>query len=142
MNRCAKRQLRIMLVAVTVLCALASSTAIAATVPVLGWKGAFSFGKGFGAVKPRTVYLGGDPTGLVKSISWPRWGTRGPWGYGTGWCPGSSVASGHPCQAALRASNLGLCHGQRAYRKLAFYFKTGPGWTSGAKWNICRGAVS
>lgn len=103
MNGCARRQFGIALVALTVLCALSASTAIAATAPVLGWKGAFSFGKGFGAVKPRTVYLGGDPTGDVKSISWPDWGTQRPYGYGMGWCPGSSVANGHPCQAALRA---------------------------------------
>ena len=127
------------LLALTVLVALASPTAMAATQPVLGWKGAFSFGKGFGSIRPRTVYLGGDPTGEVSSLGWQHWGSRRATGYGRGWCPGSSVASGHPCQAALRASSLGLCHGRRGYRTLAFYFKMGTSWTFGSRWNICRG---
>lgn len=110
------------------------------SVPVLGWKGAFRSGTGFGSVKPRTVYLGGDPTGEVKAISWHQWGSARAVGFGRGWCPGQSVASGHPCPAALHVSGLGLCHGQRAYRMLAFYFKSGRKWTTGSRWNACTGA--
>ncbi len=109
-------------------------------VPVLGWTGAFHSGTGFGTVKPGTVFLGGDPTGEVKSVIWHHWGRARAVGHGTGWCPGSSVANGHPCPAALRISNIGSCHGQRAYRKLAFYFKTGSSWTAGSKYNICSGS--
>lgn len=107
--------------------------------PVLGSNQAFQNGKGFGTVKPRTVYLGGDPTGEVKSITWHQWGAAHAVGFGQGWCPGQSVAAGHPCAAALHVSQLGICHGRRAYLKLAFYFKTGQSWTAGSKWNACTG---
>ena len=30
--------------------------------------------KGFGQVKPRTIFYGGDPTGLVCYIHWRNWG--------------------------------------------------------------------
>jgi len=108
-------------------------------VPVLGSKTAFSNGTGFGTVKPRTVYLGGDPTGQVKSITWRQWGSRRTVGFGQGWCPGSSVASGHPCLAALHVYDLGRCHDRRAYRTLAFYFKPSATWIAGSKWNTCSG---
>lgn len=107
--------------------------------PVLGWKGAFPHGKGFGSAKPSTVFLGGDPTGRVSSITWNGWGRGQAVGYGTGWCPGKSVAAGHPCAAALHVSRLGTCHGRRAYGQLAFAFKMAGRWTAGSKWNICSG---
>lgn len=109
--------------------------------PVLGWNSAFQNGDGFGMVKPRRVYLGGDPTGNVSSITWRDWGTGRSVGFGTGWCPGRSVASGHPCRAALHVYGLGTCHGLRAYRDLAFYFKSGQHrrWELGSRWNICSG---
>lgn len=107
--------------------------------PVLGWKGAFLHGKGFGTAKPSTVFLGGDPTGRVTSITWHDWGHSQTVGYGRGWCPGQSVAAGHPCSAALHVTSLGTCHGRRAYKKLDFTFKMGSRWTQGSKWNICSG---
>lgn len=107
--------------------------------PVLGWKGAFLHGKGFGNAKPSTVFLGGDPTGRVTSITWHDWGHSQAVGYGTGWCPGESVAAGHSCAAALHVSDVGTCHGRRAYERLGFSFKMGGRWTSGSKWNICSG---
>ena len=108
-------------------------------VPVLGSHAAFANGAGFGTVKPRTVYLGGDPTGQVSSIRWHRWGSGRAVGFGRGWCPGSSVASGHPCLAAVHVYGLGSCHGRPAYRALAFYFKQGATWVAGSKWNTCTG---
>jgi hypothetical protein len=107
--------------------------------PVLGWKHAFQGGTGFGTAKPRTVDLGGDPTGEVKTISWQHWDAAHAVGFGRGWCPGQSVAAGHPCPVALHVSGLGSCHGRRAYLKLAFYFKTGPSWIAGSKLNACTG---
>jgi hypothetical protein len=107
--------------------------------PVLGWKDAFQDGQGFGSVKPRTVYLGGDPTGDVTAIRWRQWGLGHAVGFGRGWCPGRSVASGHPCSVALHAYGLGTCHGRLAYRTLAFYFKSGTKWTVGSKWDVCSG---
>jgi hypothetical protein len=120
------RRLVPVLLALTVLIACASPIALASNqTPVLGWNGAFPNGKGFGTVKPRTVYLGGDPTGDISSIAWHHWGQARTVGFGQGWCPGRSVASGRPCPAALHISNLGTCHGLHAYRTLVFYFKSG-----------------
>jgi hypothetical protein len=128
------------LLAATVLLACALPTALGSTPPpVLGWKAAFPNGKGFGAVKPRMVFLGGDPTGEVSSITWHHWGRGRTVGFGRGWCPGRSVASGHPCLAALHVSGLGTCHGRRAYRRLAFNFKPKSRWIAGSSWNVCSG---
>jgi hypothetical protein len=123
------------------LAAAAASIALAAAVPVLGFKHAFPNGTGFGVVKPRVVFLGGDPTGEVTKLSWHGWGKARPIGAGEGWCPGKSVAAGHPCAASLHAYNLGRCHGHRAYRTMAFYLKLRPRshWTLGSRWNICTG---
>ena len=122
---------------------LVNSVAIAAASggPVLGWARAFSNGAGFGQVKPRRVYLGGDPTGEVRSLRWHAWGAGTTAGFGTGWCPGRSVADGHFCTVSLHASDVGRCHGHRAYRTLAFYFKPGPHktWLLGSKWDVCTG---
>jgi hypothetical protein len=109
--------------------------------PVLGWTHALPNGRGFGTVAPRTVYLGGDPTGYVSKVRWNRWGTGKTVGYGQGWCPGQSVASGHYCTGSLHASDLATCHGHLAYGIMAFYFKPGPGqnWAVGAKLNVCTG---
>jgi hypothetical protein len=109
--------------------------------PLLGWKRAFPNGQGFGAVKPRTVYLGGDPTGQVSKLRWNRWGSGKTVGYGQGWCPGQSVASGHYCTTSLHAYDIATCHGRRAYRMMVFYFKPRPRqhWVAGAKLNVCTG---
>ncbi len=134
------RRLAVVLAAVAMLFVSSVSTALARSAsPVLGWKHAFQSGMGFGTAKPRTVYLGGDPTGEVKSISWHQWGAAHAVGFGRGWCPGQSVAAGHPCPAALHLSKLGTCHGRRAYIDLAFYFKTGGTWIAGSKLNACTG---
>jgi hypothetical protein len=109
--------------------------------PVLGWSHAFRNSQGFGAVKPRTVYLGGDPTGKVSKLRWQRWGNSKTMGRGRGWCPGRSVASGHYCTASLHLYDLVICHGRRAYRMMVFYFKPGPRrhWIVGARLNVCTG---
>ncbi len=109
--------------------------------PVLGWKYAFKYGNGFGTVRPSLVYLGGDATGKVKSITWHRWGYTKSVGYGRGWCPGKSVAAGHPCAAKLQISDIGGCHGRRAYRRLQFFFRFRPHrpWRAEARYNICNG---
>lgn len=137
-----KRNFSFLAVCLGLLLSVSASSAMGATQPVLGGKGAFLHGKGFGTIKPPTVFLGGDPTGRVSSITWQNWGGQRATGYGQGWCPGSSVANGHRCQAALRASSLGLCHGRRAYRSMLFLFKSGTTWTVGSRWNICRGQAA
>jgi hypothetical protein len=123
---------------------VAASSAIGLTsTSVLGAKQAFPNGAGFGTVKPRHVFLGGDPTGNVTSVAWHNWGSQRSTGFGTGWCPGRSVASGHPCPVSLHVYALATCHRRRAYTKMAFYFKTRPSarWKLGSRWNICTGTV-
>ncbi len=100
------------------------SSAPAASAPTLGRAHAPSE-RGFGAVRPRTIYLGGDPTGLVEHISWSSWGR--PQALGTGiadfvW-PGQSVAGGSVlAPAKIVAYDLRSCHGRRAYLKVTWYF--------------------
>jgi hypothetical protein len=113
----------------------------ASPTPVLGWKAAFPNGKGFGKVKPRIVYLGGDPTGYVSKLRWTRWGRAMAIGHGQGWCAGESVAQGYYCKASLHVYDLGSCHGHRAYRMISFYFKPRANrpWERGATYNACTG---
>jgi hypothetical protein len=133
------------LIACLVVSALATVSVPAALAsgarPVLGWSHAFSNGKGFGAVQPRTVYLGGDPTGEVSKLRWQHWGSNKTVGFGQGWCPGQSVASGHYCATSLHVYDHARCHGRSAYRMMVFYFQPGPRrhWIVGAKLNVCTG---
>jgi hypothetical protein len=67
-------------------------------VPVLG-QPAGDFGvdsRGFGEVRPATVFNGGDPTGLVTGITWSSWGGSTATGTGTSDYvgPGQYVATG------------------------------------------------
>ena len=111
------------------------AAAHAAASPVLGSAHAFPDGKGFGQIQPRHVFLGGDPTGDVTGVRWHGWGAGETTGFGIGWCPGRTVAAGHSCPVSLHAYDLGSCHGRRAYRALAFYFKPNPHrrWMFGSK---------
>jgi hypothetical protein len=79
--------------------------------------------KGFGQVKPRTIFYGGDPTGLVCYIHWQSWG--GPVARGTGvglYVGGGIVANGHAAKATVVASKLGTWKGRPAYNKLTWSF--------------------
>ena len=132
----------VLAVAVVVASLLACvSLALARGTPVLGWGHAFPNGRGFGLVKPGHVFLGGDPTGDVTGVRWRGWGSAKATGFGTGWCPGRSVAAGYYCSVSLHAYDLGQCRGRHAYRTLTFYFKFGPRrrWSFGSKWNACTG---
>lgn len=135
------RRFRVAAVVVTAFLLTCVSVAFAGRSPVLGWGHAFPNGKGFGLVRPRHVFLGGDPTGDVTGVRWDGWGAGKANGFGTGWCPGRSVADGYYCSVSLHAYDLGRCHGSSAYRILTFYFKFGPHrrWVLGSKWNACTG---
>src|ERR1700691_1019049 len=51
--------------------------------PVLGSKTfAGSAGVGWGTYKPREIFNGGDPSGLIQAISWQNWGAPITYGYG------------------------------------------------------------
>jgi hypothetical protein len=56
------RQFRIAAEVVTAFLLTCVSVAFAGRSPVLGWGHAFPHGKGFGLVRPRHDFLGGDPT--------------------------------------------------------------------------------
>lgn len=121
------------------------SAASAAATPTLGIAWALDQ-QGYGRVKPRTIFNGGDPTGLVSHIRWTRWGQRRAIGHGTGdWVwPGLSVAEGGmPLHATVVAFDLGSCRGRLAYRKIVWYFPgRGQHFDRRAFINICTGHYS
>jgi hypothetical protein len=94
-------------------------------VPVLGSAHAFfPAGRGFGTVKPKTVYFGGDPTGLFTNLTWTAWGSARSTGRGKGYYPppGKPVAAAVRVPVILVASSIGSCNGHVAYRRLAMTF--------------------
>jgi hypothetical protein len=80
--------------------------------------------QGYGEIKPRRIFNGGDPTGLVMHIHWKHWGAKRAWGWGTGifvW-PGTSVAEGIRARARVVAFHLGTCHGAPAYDAVQWFY--------------------
>lgn len=65
---------------------------------------------GFGHAQPRTVYLGGDPSGVVCRIRWVTWGRSLAVGIGVAENPTPDVAHGYWTPAVIIAS--GLHHGR------------------------------
>jgi len=108
-------------------------------VPVLGSKQAFPAGTGFGTVKPKTVYFGGDPTGMFTSLTWTGWGNTKSTAKGNGYYPppGKPVAGAVRVPVILVASSLGDCNGHRAYRQLAVTFVYKHHNEPGVTRNIC-----
>jgi hypothetical protein len=94
-----------------------------AGVPILTGPKPFN-GKGFGQVKPRTIFLGGDPTGLVCRIQWLSWGGEFAVGTGVGWYVNSheSVAEGHAAPAIVVLYRLGTWEGHRAHKFWSWYY--------------------
>lgn len=93
--------------------------------PTLGVPtGTFSHGSGFGQVKPKEVFNGGDPTGLVTSIRWQGWG--GAQAVGTGRSdyvgPNQIVAAGKIESVRIVAFDLGTCNGRYMYAAVEWYF--------------------
>jgi hypothetical protein len=127
---------------VAMLCAvgLATTSLAVSTQPVLGTT---SFGApaavGFGLVKPKTVFLGGDPTGDFKHLSWQNWGKPKATGHGMGFYdpPGKSVAASVKAKVTLVASSLGECGGRLAYRRLAVSFLYHGHSHAGTKLSLC-----
>ncbi len=104
----------------------AANAATAATPePTLGLlTGTFSHGSGFGQVRPKEVYNGGDPTGLVTSITWRGWGQAQAVGTGRSvWVgPNQSVAQGTIESVRIVAFDLGTCRGRYMYAAVEWYF--------------------
>jgi hypothetical protein len=83
--------------------------------------------KGFGRVRPREIFFGGDPSGLVCHISWTSWGGQFAVGTGTGLYigPHQGVSQGHPAPAVIVLYHLATWHGRPAYTRLNWYFPQG-----------------
>jgi hypothetical protein len=125
------RRTLIFLLLVTSIAVLLVATAAASIEPIVSPKadpyyryGGLKGTKGFGRVKPREIYYGGDPTGLVCDIHWHSWGGRGARGTGVGWyiSGNQSVAQGHAAIATVIASKLGTWKGRPAYNRLTWSF--------------------
>jgi hypothetical protein len=116
-----------------------------ATFPALGRPaGIFANnGEGFGEVRPATVFLGGDPTGLVMHITWSSWGGSTATGKGTSdWVgPNQSVATGTQEAVTIVAFDLGTCGGKLMYRAVEWYFpQHGETFDPGQYEDICTGS--
>jgi hypothetical protein len=139
----ALRRLRISLVVflVAVLGVLAlpgNASAATAQTPVLGQKHLFKpGGRGWGHAHPPKIFNGGDPSGLVWSISWKHWGSDKSFGRGLGnqFKPGGGYYK-RPVHAQLRATGLGHCtsSGPRAYTHLHVRLQKKPGSSHWTKW--------
>lgn len=130
------------LATVVVLTAPALAVAAAGAVPVLA--GPWGHGQeGYGHLKPHTIFNGGDPTGLVRSIDWKSWG--GPQAIGSGtaeWVgPHQAVAQGRfESGAKVVLFQLGRCHGRPAYNAIEWYFpRHGQKFSPGTYVNACTG---
>lgn len=99
-------------------------------------------GKGFGASKPRTIFNGGVPSGLVTQIRWRHWGTAHAIGVGKNAI--YRPEGGYYARRAtikLRASRRGRCpdSGQPAYLHLEARLPSRPGGKLG-RWFRWAGA--
>jgi hypothetical protein len=140
------RRARLALTTAAVASLLAASCLAAlagARQPVLGARAfATPGGKGWGRFKPKTIFNGGDPSGLVSGIRWSHWGKRIARGRGR-----TSIfkpRGGYYPQLVpveLKASNLGRCHpgGPLAYRHLSVREPSKPGGRFG-RWFAWSGA--
>jgi hypothetical protein len=113
-------------------------------VPVLG-QPVGDFGgdsRGFGQIRPTTVFNGGDPTGLVRGITWSSWGGSTATGTGTSDYvgPNQTVAGGTEESATIVAFDLGTCDGKLMYRAVEWYFpQHGQAFDPGQYEDICTG---
>jgi hypothetical protein len=94
-------------------------------------------GVGWGTPRPKEIFNGGDPSGLVTHIAWSTWG--GAVATGSGKNAIFKPQGGYYTQLVtiqLRASDRGRCKpgGPLAYRKLSVRAPTRPGGRLG-KWS-------
>jgi hypothetical protein len=86
------------------------------------------YGEGWGTARPKTIYNGGDPSGLITHVHWSSWG--GAVAHGRGRNPIFKPHGGyyrHPVVALLKAKRIGTCEGRRAYLKLLIREPRRPG---------------
>jgi hypothetical protein len=86
--------------------------------------------RGFGTARPRTIYNGGVPSGLVSRITWTGWGSSQAFGRGLTsiYKPGGGYYR-QRVTIRLRAYSVGTCPAepQLAYRRLAYRVPSRPG---------------
>jgi hypothetical protein len=121
-----RRTMLLLLLVATTSAALVANAA-AATAPIVSPKAdpyPTKGSVGFGQVKPREIFYGGDPTGLVCRIHWKSWGGSVARGSGVSLYVGSnqSVAQGHGATVNVVASKLGTWKGRPAYNRLVWSF--------------------
>lgn len=82
------------------------------------------YGEGWGQVKPKVIYNGGDVSGLVCRIHWLSWGGKFAVGIGTGWflTPGQITDDGKWEPAVVVLYPLGTWRGRPAYEQWDEYF--------------------
>ncbi len=87
-------------------------------------------GVGWGTYKPKEIFNGGDPSGLIDEITWIGWGKPESVGYGKTFIPKPNGGY-YPrdVTAELRASDLGHCTagGPLAYETLEVREPSAPG---------------
>lgn len=91
------------------------------TTRVLGRKHLLRYGSGWGTVRPRSIFNGGDPGGKAWNLTWRNWGAATAYGHGRAWIPRpNGNYYGKPGLIELRASRIGRCtrHGPAAYTVL------------------------
>jgi hypothetical protein len=91
-----------------------------------GWAG--DYGRGWGMRRPRTLYNGGAPSGLIKHILWHHWGSRVASGQGITYVykPGGGYYD-RPGRIKLRADRRGVCGDKPAYQRLRVSVEQRPG---------------
>jgi hypothetical protein len=123
---------------------LAASGRTASTVVLGSAAFAGQGGEGWGTSRPKRIFNGGDPSGLIREIQWVSWGGSTATGYGL-----HSIFKPHggyysePVLAIVRASGLGRCSSDspRAYTHLSIREPERPEGPLGA-WASWSGADS
>ena len=80
--------------------------------------------EGYGHVRPKTIFNGGDGSGLLSDIHWITWGHSRAIGTGLGLyvTPHESNAEGTREPARVVLFQLGYCKARHAYEAIEWYF--------------------
>jgi len=85
-------------------------------------------GEGWGTAHPKTIYNGGDPSGLISNVHWSSWGGAVARGHGRNsiFKPHGGYYR-HQVTIQLKTKRIGRCEGRRAYLKLFVREPRNPG---------------
>jgi hypothetical protein len=101
-----------------------------------------SYQQGYGEARPSTVNNGGDPTGLVRHVTWESWGKSTAIGHGISVdaSHAHSVAEAPSKRATIEAFDLGNCAGRLMYKAVEWWFPSdGQHFDPNRYINICTG---